>query len=387
VLAVSAMLHVEPRERVHAHARRAIEAGIAEDVTGSGAIWHPLSYALAFTDGFELLAAMVEDGLAEARRRGSLTGQARAHQSRAMLELRRGRLREAVADARVAIEAGRDVGLTGHVVAVGVTVEALVDLGDLSGATAVLAGGGLDGDVADGFLTPFALLARGRLRLAEGRRTEAISDLREIERRSSRWWRWNPAMYGHRSALALALGAGPEARRLVAEELALARAAGAPRAMGIALRAAGLLDGDLERLRESVQVLGGSDARLERARALVDVGAALRRAGRRSDAREPLQAGMDLAHRCGALPLVGRAHEELVAAGARPRRALLRGIDALTASELRVSRLAADGLTNREIAQALFVTLRTVELHLTHAYRKLDIASREQLAAALELSA
>jgi DNA-binding CsgD family transcriptional regulator len=140
---------------------------------------------------------------------------------------------------------------------------------------------------------------------------------------------------------------------------------------------------DLELLREAAQVLAGSGAALEQARALVDLGAALRRAGRRSDGADSLREGLDLAHRCGASALAARAREELVAAGARPRRDALRGRDALTASELRVARLAADGRTNREIAQALFISLRTVETHLTHAYQKLAIRSRDALSGAL----
>ncbi|MDP8909772.1 MAG: helix-turn-helix transcriptional regulator, partial [Chloroflexota bacterium] len=91
----------------------------------------------------------------------------------------------------------------------------------------------------------------------------------------------------------------------------------------------------------------------------------------------------ELAHICGAAPLVERAREELVATGARPRRIMRTGIDALTASERRVAAMAAEAMTNREIAQALFVTTRTVEVHLTHAYQKLDITSRDELPAAL----
>ena len=79
----------------------------------------------------------------------------------------------------------------------------------------------------------------------------------------------------------------------------------------------------------------------------------------------------------------GRVHEELLAAAARPRRIALSGVDSLTGSEHRVAQMAAAGLANREIAQALFVTVRTVEMHLTHAYRKLDISSREELPALL----
>ena len=92
---------------------------------------------------------------------------------------------------------------------------------------------------------------------------------------------------------------------------------------------------------------------------------------------------MELAHRCGATALVEAAAEQLRLAGARPRRIALSGRESLTPSERRAAELAAQGMTNKEIAQALFVTLRTVEMHLSNAYRKLGIASRRQLAVAL----
>jgi DNA-binding NarL/FixJ family response regulator len=122
---------------------------------------------------------------------------------------------------------------------------------------------------------------------------------------------------------------------------------------------------------------------MEHARAMADLGAALRRAGHRAESREILRAALDLAHRCGALALTERARTELIAAGGRPRRLVLSGLDALTPSERRVAQLAAAGLANHDIAQHLFITTRTVEGHLTHAYQKLDITSREQLPAAL----
>jgi DNA-binding CsgD family transcriptional regulator len=151
-----------------------------------------------------------------------------------------------------------------------------------------------------------------------------------------------------------------------------AQGLGVARALGIALRAAGLVRGGpagLAMLDEAASVLARSSARLEQARALTDLGAALRRANRRAEAREPLRRGLDLAVRCHATPLVERARGELVAAGARPRRAVS-GVDALTPSELRVARMAAEGMSNRAIAQALFVTVKTVEVHLGSAYRK-----------------
>ncbi|HKA98782.1 MAG TPA: helix-turn-helix transcriptional regulator [Streptosporangiaceae bacterium] len=86
-----------------------------------------------------------------------------------------------------------------------------------------------------------------------------------------------------------------------------------------------------------------------------------------------------MAGRLGAFGLAQRANQEVAATGARPRKLLQTGLDALTASERRVAQLAADGMGNKEIAQTLFVTIKTVEMHLSHAYRKLEIASRAQL--------
>ncbi len=184
----------------------------------------------------------------------------------------------------------------------------------------------------------------------------------------------------------LALGARAEARTLTAEEVAIARAFNGPRTLGVALRAAGLAEGGrhgTELLRQAVRTLAGSGARVEHARAMAGLGAALRRAGQLAESRAILRFALDLSHRCGALALTGRARAELAAAGGRPRRLVLRGLDSLTSSEPRVAQLAAAGLSNREIAQNLLVTARTVEGHLTHACQKLAITSREQLPAAL----
>ena len=109
----------------------------------------------------------------------------------------------------------------------------------------------------------------------------------------------------------------------------------------------------------------------------------LRRRNRRTEAREILREALDSAHRAGGKRLANHAETELRATGARPRRVVLTGLDSLTASERRIAELASEGLTNREIAQTLFVTARTVEGHLTSVFRKLRLASRDELPAAL----
>ena len=161
---------------------------------------------------------------------------------------------------------------------------------------------------------------------------------------------------------------------------------GGPGRWVLALRAEGLVEGGergLGLLGESVAVLERSPAPVELARALTDYGAALRRAGQRTRARVQLERGLDLAHHWGARRIAGQARAELIAVGAKPRRDAFTGRDALTASELRVARLAAAGRTNREIAQALFITTKTASAHLSHAYRKLHVTRRGQLAEAL----
>jgi DNA-binding NarL/FixJ family response regulator len=168
-------------------------------------------------------------------------------------------------------------------------------------------------------------------------------------------------------------------------ELALARGVGGARVVGRCLRQLGELEGDAgdAHLREAVELLSGTPGRLDHARALAALGALLRRTRHPTDAREPLRQALELAEGCGCAPLVESVRSELYATGARPRTAALGGVESLTARELRVAALAADGQTNREIAQTLFVTPKTVEVHLSNAYRKLDIRSRRELPGAL----
>jgi DNA-binding CsgD family transcriptional regulator len=189
------------------------------------------------------------------------------------------------------------------------------------------------------------------------------------------------------AAAALRAGRHEDALRLANEELELARRFGAPRALGVALRAAGMAtaDGDqIELLQQSVAALESSPAELDLARSLVELGSALRRNHRPRDARDPLRRALALPVTREAVPLQDRARSELAAAGGRPRRDALEGPGALTPTERRVAELAAAGRTNPEIAVELYVTRKTVESHLAGAYRKLGITSRTDLPAMLE---
>ena len=231
--------------------------------------------------------------------------------------------------------------------------------------------------------------ARACLHVAEGRFVQGAAELVAVGDRELMVGRGGPAQFPWRSDAALALNAAEQpnrARELVEEEAALARAMDAPRALGIALRASGLLADGQQQLRllgEAVAALEGSGADLELARALTDLGSAMRRARQPSRARDFLRRAHDLAAGCGATRLAERAHNELLAAGARPRRTALAGREALTPAELRVVELAARDLSNRKIAQTLFITEKTVEAHLGHAYHKLSVRSRRELAGAL----
>jgi DNA-binding CsgD family transcriptional regulator len=174
-----------------------------------------------------------------------------------------------------------------------------------------------------------------------------------------------------------------EADTRATEALDLARGWGAPGAIGSALRVHGELtggDAGLTELRESAALLESSPFRLEYARALLALGAAMRRTGARSEAREPLRDAFQIADADGAVPVAERARQELAATGVRVRRS---AGDQLTPSEQRIAEMAASGQSNPQIAQALFVTVKTVETHLAAVYRKLDIGSRRELPQAL----
>jgi len=235
------------------------------------------------------------------------------------------------------------------------------------------------------------LAASARMLLLDGEPDAAASRARQAGRHlAEEFGIDHPGLVPWRSLAALAAhGAGRlgEARDLAEAGVSRAEAIGAARPLGVALHTAGLVAparSSVTLLTRAVEILEGSPAATEHTRALVSLGIALRRNNRPDSARETLRRGLSLADAMGWGPLAARARAELLASGARPRRAALTGRAALTPTERRVADLAVNGHTNRQIAQALFVTAKTIETHLTHVYRKLRVRDRTQLAAALD---
>jgi DNA-binding CsgD family transcriptional regulator len=380
----------EPREEAVRLARRALEP----DMTGTSrhpedTAWAVALAALGWADEVDAVERLAQESIADARRRGSIAAFATASYARAYAMLQTGRIADAAADCRQAIEARPDPGWLLFPFACVQLAWAELERGAPEVAGSAIERWDPDRRWADAPVFVLILEARGRIALAGGDPGRALDLLEEAGGRAAAAMMPNPAVVPwrqHAVRAALALGNHERASELATEELALARRFGAPRSVAAAQRSAGLADpgeGGLALIEAAAAALDGSPFALEHARTLVDLGAAQRRRGRRADARVSLRRGMELADRCGALALRERAAAELGAAGARPRRAALRGVESLTPSELRVARMAADGMTNREIAQALFVTVKAVQWHLRNTYRKLDVDSRDDLPAAL----
>lgn len=359
-----------------------------------GADFAPFAFAatvLADLDHLATAEAMFDLLLGAAARTGSTFAFNLAAPPRASHLAHCGNFAEAEAEARTTLDAVTMTGSwSGQRAALYPFVWALTGRGAYAEAEATLAAHGLETDAGRSLgVDTNLLLARSILRLHQGRYDDAAADIvRALDQREwpnplSRINVWAPRVLA-------AAGALGRAQEIGAQAVAAARAGGFRGQLGIALHSTGLAhrgDHAIELLREAANVLADTPWRWEQAEALVDLGAAQRRANQRADARQPLREGLDLAVRIGAVALAERARDELIATGARPRRAATAGADSLTASERRVATLAAGGLSISEMAQRLFVTRKTVESHLYATYRKMDVSTREELTAALPIDA
>jgi DNA-binding CsgD family transcriptional regulator/Tfp pilus assembly protein PilF len=361
----------------------ALEGGDLVDADGGFLPMYAIS-ALIIADREEVMDAW-EQMLSAAHRQGSMAGITTIHLWLGYTLYRRGDLPEAENSLRDAVASFPTYGYgrsaetyTGsHLAAV------LLERGDIAGARAAVDESGDPGAVD---AARYWLQAKMAVLLAEGKPEEVLEIADEMPRRIP--WLVNPTDAYWRSYKALALDRldrTDEAIALVREELQLAEEWGAPATVGRVLRTLGSIDRDnaIEHLTRSVELLEGSTTRLEYAKALCELGTAIRLQRKPSEARDPLYKALELANVCGAGALEERVRSELGATGARPRREALGGVGSLTPSEKRVADLAAGGLSNREIAQELYVTPKTVEVHLSNTYRKLEIRSRRQLSGAL----
>jgi DNA-binding CsgD family transcriptional regulator len=348
--------------------------------------------ALVMAEGYELLEPALDRAIGDARDRGWPIGFAMASAIRSWMHLRRGDLNAAEADAAGAEEVRALHGATPlDLFVVAFRARILHERGDSETALELIASSCPD-PIPDAAVFQLCLFTRGEIRIASGEREDGLADVLLTGERELRFGGVTPAALPWRSVAAGVLAEGGRGDReraveLAREELELAEAMGGERAIGVALRgmAAVAEGGDeaVDRLNASIEALRAAGARLELARSLANLGAHLRHLRRQRDAREPLREALELAEACGATALAQRARDELGATGESRAPGDGDGIASLTPSELRVARMAASGRSNREIAEDLFVTPRTIEIHLTRAYRKLDIASRKELAGAL----
>lgn len=376
-----------PADVVAALAERA--SGCPGTLVGAGPNWTWLlncAIALIQTERLDFAQRLLEDAVARARELGSATGFGIASANLAGVALRRGDLRRAEADARAALASGgaRAWYRTGATTRL---IESLVRQGRVDEAQSAYDSTGFGEQIPEFRPATPILIARGQLRWAQGEIERAEADLSDALRRISRHAAPNAVGLDARLLVTLihhATGERARAEEEAAEALSRARAWGAPGALGDALRVQGVVRGGqegIEMLSKAVEILAGSSHVLTHATALIDLGAAIRRGGSRAAARKHLREGLALAEWGGAAPLWELARQELAATGVRVPRADAR--HRLTPSEQRISQMAADGATNPQIAQALFVTVKTVESHLANAYRKLEISSRRELPAAL----
>ena len=377
-----------PRATVVDHATRAMEGGLIWRENPDNPAPTGATHALRCLGEFDIAERALAQQAAAVKTHGAWALVSLGWE-RAELALLRGDIAVAIAEGRTVVEVSRSAGFPEAFPPwLSIYLRALLEHDELDAVEEELGRAGFLSGVPDTWFGGDLVLVRAKLRLMQGRPREALDDLTAALEMITGAGVKGP-YHEAPSVLALTLEATGEHDAALAtaeEDLQATRAWGFPRRIGMSARTLGMLrggDDGLDLLRESIDILAPTQHRLEHARSLLEYGAALRRANRRADAREPLRASLEIARPRGALAVARRAHEELEATGEKLRPLLAGGVGSLTPSERRVATLAAEGRSNRDIAQTLFLSVKTVEGHLSHAYTKLDVDSRKQLTAAL----
>jgi DNA-binding CsgD family transcriptional regulator len=373
-----------PQARVLA--RRALAGTTLLDETAPDApIFHVATAALAWSDDYDSALPALDAAVAEATRRGSALGYAISTGSRGGVLLRRGELVRAAADLHSSIE-GRREGWTSYLPMTGfMAARTCYELDDRDAIRSTVDICVPAGKLADwGPLEPYAHACLAYVALADGDDSRALELLLDAVAAARRQFQHSITLAEWRH-LAVELAVRNDECHgvldLSRESLILARALGAPRPLGLALRAAALVAEDpaagRELLDEAIAVLDAGAVRVELARSLQQRGIRTRFDAGSDDGRDDLERALKIATECGARRIIG----EIAALGIVTPAAPI--LDLLTPGEARVAELAASGLTNRDIAGAQFVTVKAVEWHLSNVYRKLGIRGRRQLAMAL----
>jgi DNA-binding CsgD family transcriptional regulator len=372
-----------PGTQIRELAERATAADPLIDPVSHGILAGMLVQALACVDELDTAERVADQALGAAVRRGSLLAYAIASYHRAIPRYHRGALVDALADLDQALTASRE----GWTAADGwirtLQVHLMLERGQRDAARETL---NLVPPPPPGSMDEAIVLhARACLALADRDHPAALASAQAAGRLLADGFDIdNPGLlpWRHTASLAAAaLGQRAQSQHLAEQARERANQCQVPRALGMALHLAALLADDqrIPLLHQAVTVLEQSPSKLTLAHALVDLGTALRRSGQRADAQSVLRRGLELSDGMGAAPLAAEARLQLRATGARPRGAATTGAASLTPTERRVADLAAEGLTNPQIAQTLFVTTKTVQTHLANTYRKLGIHSRNAL--------
>jgi DNA-binding CsgD family transcriptional regulator len=375
------------RDQTVSAAQRALSRG---GLAAESSVWIAWSYAvnsLIVADRGDLALEEIDRLLDDLVARAAVGWYCVARTLRADAQLRAGRVRSALADATGALEAASDHGLSTLPAAAANLAAALLEHDQLDESDQVMRTHGLYEPLPEHVLFFPPLYTRGCIRLARGETEAAVDDLFEVGAREDRWDIAQPCGYPWRVAAVrglLRLGRGAEAEPLAREQARLGETWRCPRSRALGELALGLVE-PRERAGERFRRAAGEaagEAPLLQLEALIELGRNLRQQGERTLARVPLREAYESAHSLSALRLAREAEEELRAARGRPPKRASTD-DELTPSERRIARLAAAGTSNREIAATSFLSVRTVETHLTSAYRRLGIASRRELPEAL----